>query len=293
MRLSARIKCFRYLVYAYIVLISICGGAQLVIGAFLLWTHRQYSTLVNNQFWEPFGIIIVLGLVSQLLCYLGWTSTSKKHRCYLGTFCAFLVILIVIQFLISGWAFATKAQLITPAELSLEASFAQFIATDGAINDQTHIFNRLQRHLQCCGLNGIFEYKKVGIPWSCYSPLDQKHFEVGCMHVLINRIEANMVKVSVVSIAAAIIQSLGIFCVIQLVMLLKQPKLILPNGNNHSLRVKRHRETVPLSATSSSSHMMASSAPTMTIGHSSGSSSTKPPIAQKPVVPKIEHPIIK
>lgn len=65
--------------------IQICGGAQLVIGAFLLWTHRQYSAIVNDQFWEPFVVIIALGLVAQLICYFGWTSTSKKHRCYLGT----------------------------------------------------------------------------------------------------------------------------------------------------------------------------------------------------------------
>ncbi|XP_055533031.1 leukocyte surface antigen CD53 [Wyeomyia smithii] len=293
MRLSARIKCFRYLVYAYVVLISICGGAQLVIGAFLLWTHQQYSTLVNDQFWQPFVVLIALGLVSQLLCYLGWTATSKKHRCYLGTFCAFLVILIVTQFLISGWAIATKTQLITPAELAIEANFGQFIALNGASKDQTHIWNRLQRDLQCCGFNGIHDYKKVGVPWSCYDPINSKVYSVGCMHSFVRSIEVNMVRVAIVAIAAALIQSLGIFCVIQLVMLLKEPKLMLPTGNNQSLRVKRTRELVPLSseaATTSSTRTMASTIPTMTI-HSS--SSTKPPIATKPVVPKIEHPIIK
>lgn len=301
MRLSARIKCFRYLVYAYIVLISICGGAQLVIGAFLLWTHRQYSTIVNDQFWEQFAIIIVLGLVSQLLCYFGWTSTSKKHRCYLGTFCAFLVILIVTQFLICGWAIATKEQLITPAELAIEASFLQFISKDGAITDQTHIWNRLQRNLQCCGFNKIDDYNKLkNVPWSCYDPINSKVHSTGCMHVLVKSIEFNMIKVAIVAIASALIQSLGIFCVIQLVMLLKRPKLSLPNGNNHSLRVKRPRELVPLSATTiastssgmTSHTMTASLAPTAPMPHSSGMS-TKPPIAQKPIVPKIEHPVIK
>lgn len=297
MRLSARIKCFRYLVYAYIVLISICGGAQLVIGAFLLWTHRQYSTLVNDQFWEPFGLIIVLGLISQLLCYLGWTSTSQKHRCYLGTFCAFLVILIVVQFLISGWAVATKTQLITPAELAIEASFSQFISRDGATTDKTHIWNRLQRDFQCCGYNGIHDYQKINVPWSCYDPISSSVFKVGCMHILVKSIEANMIRVAVVAISAALIQSLGIFCVIQLVMLLKKPKLQLPNGDGHSMRIKRTRELVPLSSTSATGGPGHSMMPTATIGataptmaHGSG---VKPPIAQKPVVPKIEHPIIK
>nr|XP_019527401.2 CD63 antigen-like [Aedes albopictus] len=308
MRLSARIKCFRYLVYAYIVLISICGGAQLVIGAFLLWTHRQYSAIVNDQFWEPFVVIIALGLVAQLICYFGWTSTSKKHRCYLGTFCAFLVILIVIQFLISGWAVATKQQLLTPAELAIETSFGQFVATAGAITDPTHIWNRLQRDLQCCGINNVHDYKKekqkqLGLPWSCYNPVDSKIYDVGCAHVLVKSIEMDIIKVAIVAIVSALVQSLGIFCVIQLVMLLKRPKLTLPNGNNHSLRIKRPRELAPLAtstiaSTSSgmTSHTMTVSSlgPTAPTAHSSASSTMqKPPIAQKPIVPKIEHPIIK
>lgn len=307
MRLSARIKCFKYLVYAYIVLISICGGAQLVIGAFLLWTHRQYSAIVNDQFWEPFVVIIVLGLVAQLLCYLGWTSTSKKHRCYLGTFCAFLVILIVCQFLISGWAVATKHHILTPAELAIETSFGQFIAMPGAITDPTHIWNRLQRDLQCCGINNVHDFKKerqkqLGLPWSCYNPVDSKIYDVGCAHVLVKSIEMDIIKVAIVAISSALIQSLGIFCVIQLVMLLKRPKLTLPNGHNQSLRIKRPREQIPLASTIASTssgltaHTMTVSSlgPSAPMAHSSASSTLqKPPIAQKPIVPKIEHPIIK
>ncbi|EDS35808.1 conserved hypothetical protein [Culex quinquefasciatus] len=189
-------------------LLAICGGAQLVIGAFLLWTHRQYSGLVNNQFWEPFGLIIALGLVSQLLCYLGWTSTSKKHRCYLGTFCAFLVALIVVQFLISGWAVAAKHQLITPAELAIESSFHQFISTDGASTDKTHIWNRLQRDYQCCGYSSIHDYsnRKRDIPTSCFDSINNKLYNVGCMHLLVKGMEANMIRVAIVAIVAALIQ---------------------------------------------------------------------------------------
>lgn len=279
MRLSARIKCFKYLVYAYVILISICGGAQLVIGAFLLWTHRQYSPIVKDQFWEPFAVLIVLGLVSQLLCYLGWTSTSRKHRCYLGTFCAFLVLLIVILFLVSGWSVATKARLITPAELAIESSFGEFLEKDSSTKDQTHIWNRLQRDFHCCGYNGIHDYKKVGVPWSCYDPINSKVFNAGCMHVFVKSIEMNMVRVAVVAIASALIQSLGIFCVIQLTMLLRRPTIMLPNGENHSIRVKRAREMTPLSAAN--------------ISNPTPHSSTKPPIPLKPVATRVDPPVIK
>uniref|UniRef100_A0A182QW44 Tetraspanin n=1 Tax=Anopheles farauti TaxID=69004 RepID=A0A182QW44_9DIPT len=303
MRLSARIKCFKYLVYAYVILISICGGAQLVIGAFLLWTHKQYAPIVKNQFWEPFAVLIGLGVISQALCYLGWTSTSRKQRCYLGLvkhtptrqhpaprainrpiifqFCAFLVLFIVILFLVSGWSVATKAHLIVPAEVAIEASFTEFLAKDNT-NDQTHIWNRLQRDFRCCGYNGVSDYKKnkqMGFPWSCYDPIDTKVFNTGCMHVFVRSIEMNMIRVAVVAVASALIQSLGIFCAIQLTMLLRRPTLMLPNGDNQSIRVKRTRELTPLSPA--------------TIGHPKPHSSTKPPIPLKPVVPHVDQPVMK
>ncbi|XP_055607739.1 CD63 antigen [Uranotaenia lowii] len=307
MRLSARIKCFRYLVYAYIVLISICGGAQLVIGAFLLWTHRQYSKLVNDQFWEPFGVMIALGIVSQLLCYLGWTSTSKKHRCYLGTFCVFLVAQIIVQFLVGGWAMASRHQLQIPAELALESNFQQFLGLTGATADPTHVWNRLQRDFHCCGLHSVHDFQKVtkptsGIPWSCYEPINKEIYAHGCMHVFMQSIQTNMMRVAALAIATALVQSLGIFCVIQLVMLLKKTKMTLPNGANganQSMRMKRPlRETMPLAApTPSTISHPTPLTPSMMGPHSSGvagpSISTKPPIAQKPVVPRIEPPIIK
>ncbi|XP_058066139.1 tetraspanin-1 [Anopheles bellator] len=286
MRLSARIKCFKYLVYAYMILISVCGSAQLVIGAFLLWTHRQYSPIVKNQFWEQFAALIVLGLISQLLCYLGWISTSRKHRCYLGTFCAVLVLFIVILFIVSGWAVATKANLIVPAELAIEASFTEFLSKSLS-TDQTHLWNRLQRDFHCCGFNGIHDYKKVGVPWSCYDPINAKVYSADCMHVFVRSIEMNMVRVAVVAVCSALIQSLGIFCVIQLTMLLRRPILMLPNGDNHSTRVKPSYEQAPLQLPTHHHSNPAS--------QSSSSSSTKPKpaIAPKPVLTRVDPPVIK
>uniref|UniRef100_A0A182WJS0 Tetraspanin n=1 Tax=Anopheles minimus TaxID=112268 RepID=A0A182WJS0_9DIPT len=273
----------------------ICGGAQLVIGAFLLWTHKQYAPIVKNQFWEPFAVLIALGVVSQALCYLGWTSASRKHRCYLGLVKQNALplrnpqVLITLTFLISvqcifmsGWAVATKAHLIVPAELAIETSFSDFLAKDNT-NDQTHIWNRLQRDFRCCGYNGIHDYKKnkqMGFPWSCYDPIDTKVFNTGCMHVFVKSIEMNMIRVAVVAVASALVQSLGIFCVIQLTMLLRRPTLMLPNGgDNHSVRVKRTRELTPLSPA--------------TIGNPTPHSSTKPPIPLKPVVPRVDQPVMK
>ncbi|XP_035787086.1 tetraspanin-1-like [Anopheles albimanus] len=284
MRLSARIKCFKYLVYTYVILISICGSAQLVIGAFLLWNHRQYSQIVKNQFWEPYAVLIGLGIISQLLCYFGWTSTSRKHRCYLGTFCAFQVLLIVILFLVSGWSVATKVHLIVPAELAIEASHAEFVAHQ-APPDPTHIWNRLQRDFHCCGSNSLHDYKN-SFPRSCYDPVNRELHSAGCMHVYVRSMEMNMVRVAVVAICSALIQSLGIFCVIQLTLLLRRPIIMLPNGDNQSIRVKRTREQLtPLSPATISR-------PSQHSG-SSSSGSTKPPIPLKPVVPRVDPPVIK
>ncbi|KFB48710.1 AGAP007210-PA-like protein [Anopheles sinensis] len=112
---------------------------------------------------------------------------------------------------VSGWSVATKAHLITPAELAIESSFGEFLAKDSTTKDQTHIWNRLQRDFHCCGYNGIHDYKKVGVPWSCYDPINSKVFNAGCMHVFVKSIEMNMIRVAVVAIASALIQ-VGVQC---------------------------------------------------------------------------------
>uniref|UniRef100_U5EPZ8 Putative tetraspanin n=1 Tax=Corethrella appendiculata TaxID=1370023 RepID=U5EPZ8_9DIPT len=256
MRLSSRIKCFKYLVYTYIVLISICAGVQIVIGSFLLWSHQQYSKIVDNQFWEPFVTIICLGLVSILICYVGWTSTSKKNRCYLGLFAGGLVVLIIVQFLTSGWIFAMRYQMLTPAEIAIENSHSEYLVKTS--QDPTHLWNRLQRDLQCCGKGGAGDYhnsKQKALPWSCCAkPINPNDppcsfvYQRGCLHVLVDSIQYHLLICALTSVSAALVQSLGIFCVIQLTVLLKRPTLNIssPDSENQ-IRPKKHtREMIPL-----------------------------------------------
>ena len=55
------------------------------IGATFAWNHLSYSQLLGNNFWLPSTVLLCLGPITYLLCWLGWNAVSKRNRTYLKT----------------------------------------------------------------------------------------------------------------------------------------------------------------------------------------------------------------
>lgn len=62
---------------------QLSGGLQIFFGATFAWNHLSYSIVLGNNFWMPSTILLCLGPVTYLLCWLGWNAVSKKNRNYL------------------------------------------------------------------------------------------------------------------------------------------------------------------------------------------------------------------
>lgn len=63
--------------------LQLSGGLQIFFGASFAWNHLNYSLVLGNNFWVPSTILLCLGPVTYLLCWLGWNAVSKKNRNYL------------------------------------------------------------------------------------------------------------------------------------------------------------------------------------------------------------------
>lgn len=147
--------------------LQISGGVQIVFGGTLLWTHLGHTRIIENKFWAPAAVFICLGPITLCLCWLGWSGTTKKNRCYLGfvsipyltmiiriislyyasfQFGAMLVILICAQFLLCGWALALRQSLPSKAELPVDISFTEFVEMPRV--DQSHMWNQMQSEVR-------------------------------------------------------------------------------------------------------------------------------------------------
>lgn len=63
--------------------LQLSGGLQIFFGASFAWNHLNYSLVLGNNFWVPSTILLCLGPVTYLLCWLGWNAVSRKNRNYL------------------------------------------------------------------------------------------------------------------------------------------------------------------------------------------------------------------
>lgn len=66
-------------------LLQLSGGLQIFFGATFAWNHLSYSQLLGNNFWLPSTVLLCLGPITYLLCWLGWNAVSKRNRTYLKT----------------------------------------------------------------------------------------------------------------------------------------------------------------------------------------------------------------
>lgn len=180
---------------------------------------------------------------------------------HLFQFTILLVILVCIQFALSAWSLALREKLPGAAKHPMDTSYAEF---KEEIHEHTHIWHKLQYELQCCGVYELSDYFRTGgshagVPWSCCTiPTQPDHsscksfYQRGCMHVLSDTIRERLFYVSIVLIVAAIVQSMGLFCIIQLTILLhdeekeRDPNDLPSTSRSTERRSRRNKELLPL-----------------------------------------------
>lgn len=176
------------------------------------------------------------------------------------------MILVCIQFCLSAWSLALREQLPGASKYPLDSSFEDFKQHMG---DHSHIWHKMQYDLHCCGVYELTDYYRTGsshagVPWSCCTiPEKAEHsacqsfHQRGCMHVLSDTIRERLFYVSIVLICAAIIQSMGLFCIIQLTILLhdeerrSSDQTDMPStSRSRERRERRNKELLPLAQSS-------------------------------------------
>lgn len=176
------------------------------------------------------------------------------------------MILVCIQFVLSAWSLSLRENLPGAAKHPLDISFEEFKAK---MDDHEHIWHKMQYDLQCCGVYELTDYYRTGkshtgVPWSCCAiPTQPEHtacqsfHQRGCMHVLSDTIRERLFYVSIVLICSAIIQSMGLFCIIQLTILLHDEEkkandqTDMPStSRSRERRERRNKELLPLAQSS-------------------------------------------
>uniref|UniRef100_A0A1B0B9Y4 Tetraspanin n=1 Tax=Glossina palpalis gambiensis TaxID=67801 RepID=A0A1B0B9Y4_9MUSC len=129
-----------------------------------------YYGIVQNKLWAPAAILLCLGPITFILCWMGCQATNQRKRCLLGMFTTLLVTCICVQFMLCGWSLAMRENLPSSVEIFIDDSFVEFLDKFSRTKvDNLHLWNRMQSQLQCCGVDGPLDYRRLSLPWSCCS----------------------------------------------------------------------------------------------------------------------------
>uniref|UniRef100_A0A1L8DK50 Putative tetraspanin family n=1 Tax=Nyssomyia neivai TaxID=330878 RepID=A0A1L8DK50_9DIPT len=251
MKLASRIKCLVYFLYSYAIFLAISGIVLVIFGGYILYNHLGYGLLVEGGAWGPSAATLCLGLVTICVTWMGWHAVAKRNQCRLYLFGMSLLGIILISVFLCIWSLTIRKEMQGSAITPVENSFNDFLADTATINDHTHLWNRLQSEMQCCGVHGITDYIRTSIPWSCCrrpdNPSDPRcvsSYQRGCLFALTEETRQRLIYISVASLIFALVQIMGIFMVVHLVVLLKEQE----RGDIESRISSRNTELLPFNA---------------------------------------------
>jgi len=171
---------------------------------------------------------IVLEFVIFAIAYMGCCGAIRENYCMLVSFGAIIFIMLVIEFVGAGFAFAFKSDLKELATKGMEDSISHY-NWNNTDDPMSKVVDDLQSNMKCCGALSFKDWDEskknatIPIPPNSYPasccPKDKPHdhfcpseevFKTSCVDAIENAVKGSVGFLAGIGVALAIIQLLGI-----------------------------------------------------------------------------------
>ncbi|KJH41899.1 tetraspanin family protein [Dictyocaulus viviparus] len=159
------------------------GVYCLVTGVWLYHERTDSSELTPLPFsaLSTAGLCCSTGVAVCIICIVGWISAASYNRRLLLTYIAFVVLLALIQVVtvVLGFCYlVSAAREHVRRDLLNDINRTAVVAGQGAVFDLAASWDKLQKSLQCCGVDGMHDWYfskrwpgKEFVPDSCCNPI--------------------------------------------------------------------------------------------------------------------------
>ncbi|OWF47314.1 tetraspanin-18-like [Mizuhopecten yessoensis] len=171
MELNCGLKCLKYLLFAFNLIICIVGLAAVILGIVsmvqddtlfnLLKLTFDQSTLVQSSSL----IIIVTGVILFLLGFVGCCGAYKESVCMLIIYASIVLIIIIIEIAGIAVAAAFQSQVTNELKSGLKKHIAEDYDGSGSKDTFTYFIDATQVQFDCCGVDSYMEFANA-TKWS-------------------------------------------------------------------------------------------------------------------------------
>lgn len=161
MAVKGCLACIRYLVIFINFIFWLAGIGVLAISIWLYLDTSSYLVGDNStKFFISIYILMGVGSLMVLVGFLGCCGASQESSCMLGTFSAFVLLILAAEIGGAAYTYTHKDEV----KKTIVDGIEDMVINEYGVNKGTTLaVDAMQRKLQCCGAKGIQDWGKAAL----------------------------------------------------------------------------------------------------------------------------------
>lgn len=222
------LKCVKYMLLTLTMMFILTSSLIISIGTTIFAIYHDLSSLLNENFFSPASLVIVIGVVMLFVSILGCIGALRESTCLVNLFAFILCLVFILEISAAIAAYTLRHGV---SEM-VEERMMSAIRTFGSDEELQDTINFVQSRLNCCGVqsyedwptygpiltDSIYIVDNVTVPESCCASWNVEDFTAtcesvsrfGCMDRVVYLITQSAVLLGTGALIIAFVQLIGI-----------------------------------------------------------------------------------
>jgi len=214
----------KYSLFAFNLVFVITSIGLIVIGLIIHEEYLTYQEFLQDRYFSWPLLLSLLGAIMLFVTFFGCCGAIQENYCMIMMFSIMMISTFILELMggFSGYSQAASTKKV------LASSLNETMLLYNKSSEITQVWDTLQTHLDCCGINRYSDWFQVyndtngSLPLSCCStavgdfPVEfcnpqtpSLHFNP-CLNTLSHVISENSLMLSAIGLAIALVQVVGI-----------------------------------------------------------------------------------